>query len=88
MLLSIFPLPRLLSCWERTAASHLDFTRRPVHAYISARLLPQTPHTLGFSRRRPVVATRALSPLLRFERPVSSSPFDGRPRRRLPSAAQ
>lgn len=88
MLLSIFPLPRLLSCWERAAASHLDFTRRPVHAYISARLLPQTPHTPGFSRRRPVVPIHALSPLLQFESSVSSLPFDGRPRRRLPPAAQ
>lgn len=61
-------LPRLLSCWERTAASHLDFTRRSVHAYISARLPPQTPHTLGFSRRRPVVPIHALTRLPQFVR--------------------
>lgn len=88
MLLSIRAPPRLLSCWERTAASHLDFTRRPVHAYMSARLLPQTPHTLGFPRRRPVVPLRAPSPLPQFKSRVSSLPFNGRPRRRLPPAAQ
>lgn len=38
MLPSIFPLPRLLSCRERIWILR-------VHAYISARLLPQSPHT-------------------------------------------
>lgn len=67
MLLSIWAPPRLLSCWERTGASHLDFTRRPVHAYISARLPLQPAHSvLGFSRRRPVVLIPARFRLLQF----------------------
>lgn len=35
----------LLSSWERTGSSHLDFTRRSVHAYKTARLPRCSPHT-------------------------------------------
>lgn len=35
----------LLSSWERTGSVHLDFTRRSVHAYKTARLPRCSPHT-------------------------------------------
>ncbi len=56
----------LLSSWERTGASHLDFTRRSVHAYKTARLPRCSPHTRLWAFHGGDLSSSPPLPLLQF----------------------